>query len=212
MCQKLMRSGGKTRCICTAAAVCAVGVRLGTQLLFSPRLRRRFSIGCSKNRATRSTTGIKGRTNEDPLRLWMFAASWFCVHERLKVLAKCGHEYPGVEDPMMKLDDLSEELNEEEAIPIGAMDGPPLIATAGHMPDGPGTLQTERSRHEEGRRKNRIRVAVDSSGWACGECHEGIGQSRGATEPNTSFCGSDPQAPRWLLANSPTNDDRDGPR
>jgi hypothetical protein len=24
--------------------------------------------------------GIKGRTNEDPLRLWMFAASWLCVH------------------------------------------------------------------------------------------------------------------------------------
>jgi hypothetical protein len=60
---------------------------------------------------------------------------------------------------MMKLDDLSEELNEEEAIPIGAMDVPPLIATAGHMPDGSGTLQAERSRHEEGRRKNRIRVA-----------------------------------------------------
>jgi hypothetical protein len=77
------------------------------------------------------------------------------------------------------------QINEEEAIPIGAMDVPPLIATAGHMPDGSWTLQAERSRHEEGRRENRIRVAVDSSGWACGECYEGIGQLRGATEPST---------------------------
>jgi hypothetical protein len=50
--------------------------------------------------------------------------------------------------------------NEEEAIPIGAMDVPPLIATVGHMPDGSGTLQAERSRHEEGRRKNRNTLRI----------------------------------------------------
>src|SRR5476651_734421 len=84
--------------------------------------------------------------------------------------------------------------NEEEAIPIGAMDVPPLIATVGHMPDGSGTLQAERSRHEEGRRKNRIRVAVDSSGWACGECHEVLVSQEGRPNRNTSSCGSDPQS------------------
>jgi hypothetical protein len=69
------------------------------------------------------------------------------LHEQVVMVR---HEHPGMEDPMMKLDDLSEELNEEEAIPIRAMDVPPLIATAGHMPDGSGTLQTERSHHEKG--------------------------------------------------------------